>query len=68
MQLQYIYNTSCSIVSGEFVKWRFYEEGRQDDAQEKIGHVSWIIEDGEGSFLISWWRERDDEGQAAQDL
>ena len=34
----------------------------------RIGHVSQIVDDGKGSFLINWWRERDDEGQAAQDL
>ena len=60
MRLQFIHNLSCSIISGEFVKWRFYQEGR-DGAQ-----VSWIVD--EDSVQIHWWRERGEAGQAVQDL
>ena len=60
MRLQFIHNLSCSIISGEFVKWRFYQEGR-DGAQ-----VSRIVD--EDSVQINWWRERWEAGQAVQDL
>ena len=52
-------------MSGDFVKWRFYQEGR-DGAQERIGQVSWIVD--EDSVQINWWRESGEAGQAVQDL